>query len=99
MKFSCLFGDCGFVDWDQRGSSLDEQRATGQNSGSSSNGTIDVSQTAGEAGPRNLLVVSQPSLTLYVPIIAILNIWKTTLFNEGESVVYDGFKYVWPVKG
>ena len=25
-------------------------------------GTIDVSQTADEAGPRNLLVVSQPSL-------------------------------------
>ena len=21
------------------------------------------------------------------------------LFYEGESVVYDGFKYVWPVKG
>ena len=38
-------------------------------------------------------------LTLYVPIIAILDIWKTTLFYEGESVVYDGFKYVWPVKG
>ena len=38
-------------------------------------------------------------LTLYVPIIAILGIWKTTLFYEGESVVYDGFKYVWPVKG
>ena len=38
-------------------------------------------------------------LTLYVPIIAILDIWKTTLFNEGESVVYDGFKYVWLVKG
>ena len=37
-------------------------------------------------------------LTLYVPIIAILDIWKTTLFYEGESVVYDGFKYVWPVK-
>ena len=36
--------------------------------------------------------------TLYVPIIAILDIWKTTLFYEGESVVYDGFKYVWPVK-
>ena len=32
------------------------------------------------------------SLTLYVPIIAILDIWKTTLFYEGESVVYDGFK-------
>ena len=32
-------------------------------------------------------------LTLYVPIIAILDIWKTTLFYEGESVVYDGFKY------
>ena len=28
-----------------------------------------------------------------------LDIWKTTLFYEGESVVYDGFKYVWPVKG
>ena len=40
-----------------------------------------------------------PLLTLYVPIIAILDIWKTTLFYEGESVVYDGFKYVWPVKG
>ena len=40
------------------------------------------------------------SLTLYVPIIAILDIWKTTLFfYEGESVVHDGFKYVWPVKG
>ena len=39
------------------------------------------------------------SLTLYVPIIAILDIWKTTLFNEGKSVVYDGFKCVWPVKG
>ena len=38
-------------------------------------------------------------LTLYVPIIAILDIWKTTLFYEGESVVYDEFKYVWPVKG
>ena len=38
-------------------------------------------------------------LTLYVPIIAILDIWKTTRVNEGESVVYDGFKYVWPVKG
>ena len=38
-------------------------------------------------------------LTLYVPIIAILDIWKTTLLYEGESVVYDGFKYVWPVKG
>ena len=38
-------------------------------------------------------------LTLYVPIIAILDIWKTTLFYEGESVVYDGFKYVWPIKG
>ena len=38
-------------------------------------------------------------VTLYVPIIAILDIWKTTQFNEGESVVYDGFKYVWPVKG
>ena len=38
-------------------------------------------------------------LTLYVPIIAILDIRKTTLFYEGESVVYDGFKYVWPVKG
>ena len=38
-------------------------------------------------------------LTLYVPIIAILDIWKTALFYEGESVVYDGFKYVWPVKG
>ena len=37
--------------------------------------------------------------TLYVPIIAMLGIWKTTLFYEGESVVYDGFKYVWPVKG
>ena len=32
-------------------------------------------------------------------VIAILDIWKTTLFYEGESVVYDGFKYVWPVKG
>ena len=32
-------------------------------------------------------------------IIAILDIWKTTLFYEGESVVYDGFKYVWPIKG
>ena len=31
-------------------------------------------------------------------VIAILDIWKTTLFYEGESVVYDGFKYVWPVK-
>ena len=38
-------------------------------------------------------------LTLYVPIIAILDIWKTTFFYEGESVVYDEFKYVWPVKG
>ena len=38
-------------------------------------------------------------LTLYMPIIAILDKWKTTLFYEGESVVYDGFKYVWPVKG
>ena len=38
-------------------------------------------------------------LTLYVPIIAILDIWKTTRVYEGESVVYDGFKYVWPVKG
>ena len=38
-------------------------------------------------------------LTLYVPIIAILDIWKTTLFYEGKSVVYDGFKYAWPVKG
>ena len=38
-------------------------------------------------------------LTLYVPIIAILDIWKTTRVDEGESVVYDGFKYVWPVKG
>ena len=43
---------------------------------------------------------AQPErLTLYVPIIAILDIWKTTLLYEGESVVYDGFKYVWPVKG
>ena len=41
----------------------------------------------------------QAFLTLYVPIIAILDIWKTTLFYEGESVVYDGLKYVWPVKG
>ena len=38
-------------------------------------------------------------LTIYVPIIAILDIWKTTLLYEGESVVYDGFKYVWPAKG
>ena len=38
-------------------------------------------------------------LTLYVPIISIFDMWKTTLFYEGESVVYDGFKYVWPVKG
>ena len=38
-------------------------------------------------------------ISLYVPIIAILDIWQTTLFYEGESVVYDGFKYVWPVKG
>ena len=38
-------------------------------------------------------------LTLYMPIIAILDIWKTTLFYEGESVVYDRFKYVWPIKG
>ena len=38
-------------------------------------------------------------LTLHVPIIAILDIWKTTRVYEGESVVYDGFKYVWPVKG
>ena len=38
-------------------------------------------------------------LTLYVSIIAILDIWKTTLFYEGESVVYDGFKYEWPIKG
>ena len=38
-------------------------------------------------------------LTLYVPITTILDIWKTTLFYEGESVVYDGLKYVWPVKG
>ena len=38
-------------------------------------------------------------LTLYVPMIAILDLWKTTFFYEGESVVYDGFKYVWPVKG
>ena len=34
-----------------------------------------------------------------VAIIAILEIGKTTLFYEGKSVVYDGFKYVWPVKG
>ena len=38
-------------------------------------------------------------ISLYVPIIAILDIWKTTLFYVGESAVYDGFKYVWPVKG
>ena len=44
-------------------------------------------------------ICSCVGLTLYVPIIAILDIWKTTLFYEGESVVYDGFKYVWPVKG
>ena len=44
-------------------------------------------------------LAGRESLTLYVPIISILDIWEATLFYEGESVVYDGFKYVWPVKG
>ena len=38
-------------------------------------------------------------LTLYVPIIAMLDIWKTTRVSEGESAVYDGFKSEWLVKG
>ena len=40
------------------------------------------------------ITTTQVSLTFCVPIIAIitaiLDIWKTTLFYEGESVVYDG---------
>ena len=42
---------------------------------------------------------SADELTLYVPIIAILDIWKPPFFYEGESVVYGGFKYVKYVKG
>ena len=59
---------------------------------------VDFTYIAGWNGPK-LHKSDVLSLTLYVPIIAILDIWKTTLFYEGESVVYDGFKFVWPVKG